>query len=527
MRPRSRKPRSVLLARKAEEQERIREIHSALGGSADAFDRAAEQPPDEEVTLGSRIDAYIKLQTAGRAAATAPLADPPDPVYEAPPLVLAEPPYEPPPLALDDPPELYEPPVVLVEEPPEPLYEPPVVLEEPPEPLYEPPVVLVEEPPEPLYEPPVVLEGPPAPLYEPPVVLEEPPVVEAPPAVEEPPAPVEEPPVQLVAMPVAPPPAPRRVREPQVKAPRGPSALSRARRAAALRVRNRASSLARAFRRSSQVLVHLVLGAVRIVPGGARLLARGVGTVLAAFAVALEHVRSGVGRAVSARRSARARPRPPKTVRSRQERRDQERLSASVLQRVQVYTPSVADDAPPVAAPEPEPEPEKAEPVAPPPPLTPPAAARDKPREARVFRRPHVRPRALLLAAALGGAATAAVLIVDRGDGGSVNVSAKQHAAAVRAMANVSTSRASFSNPGAYASAMTLLALANGKTHVSTQPSCDEKSTWKRWSCDAKGLPSVGPFAGHWVTYRCTPSYAQQPGGAPAALVVNCRPQTA
>lgn len=431
MKPRNRKPRSVLLARQAEEQERIREIHSALGGSADAFERASDGPRAEDVTLGSRIDAYVKLQTARRG--SAPVAEP----VEA-----------------------------------EPLYEPPLVVEEPPPTsLYDPPPLALEEPPTPLYEPP-------------PLVIEEPTVVEPPPSIEEPPAAGAEPPVQLVATPVASPPATRRVREPR--------------------------GLARGFRASARTLVQLAVGVGRVLSALARLPVR------------------GIGRAVSATHAVRARP--PRPARSREERRDAERLAPSVLQRVQGYTPSAADDAPAAIVPDrqPGPEPEKVEPVAPPPPPpSPPAAPRQQPREARVAGRLRVGPRLLLLAAALGGAAAAAVLVVDRGDSVGVSLSARQHAAAMRAMANVSTSRASFSNPGAYASAMTLLALANGKTHVSSQPSCDEQSTWKRWSCDAKGLPSVGPFAGRWVTYRCTPSYAPQPAGAPAALVVNCRPQTA
>jgi hypothetical protein len=129
----------------------------------------------------------------------------------------------------------------------------------------------------------------------------------------------------------------------------------------------------------------------------------------------------------------------------------------------------------------------------------------------------------LLFAAAVAGAATAGVLVVDRGHGSG---SAAEQAAAVRAMADASTSRTSFPNPLAYAGAMTRLALANGRTQVASEPSCDTKSTWKRWSCDAKGRPSVGPFSGRWVMYRCTPSYSQS-GGAQATLVVNCRPQNA
>jgi len=469
MKPRSRKDRSVLIARKAEEQERIREIHSALGGSPDAFDQASGQPAEKEASLGSRIDAYIQLQTARRAAV---------------------PPAEPP---------------LRVVEPPPPLDELPL-LEELPAPVVEPPSLVVAVPP-------------------------------------------------AAPVPVAPPPpAPRRVREPRVKAPRGPSAVSRARSAAVPRIGRGASALVRALSWPARVVVHVVLATAtrvaalarrgpsvlsRVGSATATRIGRGASALVRALrspmrvlvhAVLATAPRIAAFAKLAARTAARPlhalaarRNRPARPVRSREERREPDRLSPTVLQRVQGYTPAVVSDAPVAVAPdlEPEPEPEQFEPVAPTPP-SPAAAPREDSREARVVRRHvHVKPRMLLLAAALAGAATAAVLVVDRGHGSG---SAAEQAAAVRAMADASTSRTSFANPLAYAGAMTRLALANGRTEIASEPSCDAKSTWKRWSCDAKGRPSVGPFTGRWVTYRCTPSYSQS-GGAPATLVVNCRPQ--
>lgn len=469
MKPRSRKDRSVLLARKAEEQERIREIHSALGGSPDAFDQASDQPAEKEASLGSRIDAYIQLQTARRAAV--PAAEPP----------------------------------LRVVEPPPPLDELPL-LEELPAPVVEPPSLVV-----------AVRPAAPVPV-------------------------------------VPPPPAPRRAREPRIKAPRGPSALSRARSAAVPRIGRGASALLGVLRWPPRMLVHVVLAtapriaafarrgpsalsragsatATRIGRGASALVralrwaARGLVQVVLATALRVGAFAKLVARAVGRLLYTLAARwnRPARPVRSREERREPDRLSPTVLQRVQGYTPAIARDVPVAVAPELEPElePEQFEPVAPTPP-SPAAAPREESREARVVRRHvHVKPRMLLLAAALAGAATAAVLVVDRGHGSG---NAAEDAAAVRAMADASTSRTSFANPLAYAGAMTRLALANGRTQIASEPSCDAKSTWKRWSCDAKGRPSVGPFTGRWVTYRCTPSYSQS-GGAPATLVVNCRPQ--
>jgi hypothetical protein len=85
-------------------------------------------------------------------------------------------------------------------------------------------------------------------------------------------------------------------------------------------------------------------------------------------------------------------------------------------------------------------------------------------------------------------------------------------------------SRTAFSDPSAYAAAMTRLALASGRTEVDGKPACASGSTWDRWTCRAKGRPTLGPYAGSWLTYRCSPSYTPQPGGRPAAAMIGCTP---
>jgi hypothetical protein len=96
----------------------------------------------------------------------------------------------------------------------------------------------------------------------------------------------------------------------------------------------------------------------------------------------------------------------------------------------------------------------------------------------------------------------------------------------VTATAEAVASRTAFSNPRTYAGAMTRLALANGRTQLNGEPACDVNSTWERWTCRAKGRPALGPYAGRWLTYRCSPSYNPQPGGPPA-LMITCTPKNA
>jgi hypothetical protein len=85
-------------------------------------------------------------------------------------------------------------------------------------------------------------------------------------------------------------------------------------------------------------------------------------------------------------------------------------------------------------------------------------------------------------------------------------------------------SRTSFSDPRAYAAAMTRLALASGRTELDGTPACSQNSTWNRWTCRAKGKPTLGAYAGHWLMYRCSPSVHPQPGGRPAGVMIDCKP---
>jgi hypothetical protein len=84
--------------------------------------------------------------------------------------------------------------------------------------------------------------------------------------------------------------------------------------------------------------------------------------------------------------------------------------------------------------------------------------------------------------------------------------------------------RTAYSNPRAYAAAMTRLSLRSGGTEIDGTPTCNADSTWERWTCRARGKPTLGAYAGRWLTYRCSPSHIPQPNGSPAGLVIGCRP---
>jgi len=85
--------------------------------------------------------------------------------------------------------------------------------------------------------------------------------------------------------------------------------------------------------------------------------------------------------------------------------------------------------------------------------------------------------------------------------------------------------RAEFSDPRKYAAAMTRLALVSGRTEVDGSPACAQNSTFDRWTCRARGKPTLGAYAGVWLMYRCSPSSTPQPGGRPASVMINCTPQ--
>jgi hypothetical protein len=132
-------------------------------------------------------------------------------------------------------------------------------------------------------------------------------------------------------------------------------------------------------------------------------------------------------------------------------------------------------------------------------------------------------PRAGLALLSVVVAVLAVTLVLhDRNQGGVP----QSPESAVTATPESVASRTGYSGPRAYAVAMTQLALANGRTHLDGKPTCGENSTWEHWTCRAKGRSTLGPYAGRWFTYRCSPSYQPQPGGRPAALMVNCRPES-
>jgi hypothetical protein len=86
-------------------------------------------------------------------------------------------------------------------------------------------------------------------------------------------------------------------------------------------------------------------------------------------------------------------------------------------------------------------------------------------------------------------------------------------------------SRTAFSDPSAYAAAMTRFALRSARTKLAGKPVCDENSMWDRWTCRVTATSLLGPYAGRRLTYGCSPSYEPQPGGRPAVLVINCGPE--
>jgi hypothetical protein len=109
---------------------------------------------------------------------------------------------------------------------------------------------------------------------------------------------------------------------------------------------------------------------------------------------------------------------------------------------------------------------------------------------------------------------------------GHDDVAAQIQAASAEAVGNppAVSSRTTFSNPRKYAAAMTRLALASGRTQVDGSPACGQSSTFDRWTCRARGKPTLGAYAGVWLMYRCSPSSTPQPGGR-AAVMINCSPE--
>jgi hypothetical protein len=93
------------------------------------------------------------------------------------------------------------------------------------------------------------------------------------------------------------------------------------------------------------------------------------------------------------------------------------------------------------------------------------------------------------------------------------------------ASASMPPSAQEFSDPRRYASAMTRYSLTSAKTKVLGRPDCGKHVAWTNWACRVTAKAMLGPFAGRALTYRCFPSYNEQPGGQSAVLAINCGPE--
>jgi len=133
---------------------------------------------------------------------------------------------------------------------------------------------------------------------------------------------------------------------------------------------------------------------------------------------------------------------------------------------------------------------------------------------------------ALLAGAAAVVAVVALTLVLVERNGGDPSHTQAQSTASPDTAPQPVPSRAAYSDPRAYAAAMTRLALTSGRTEVDGRPVCVQGSTYDRWSCRARGRPTVGAYAGRWLMYRCSPTSTPQPGGRPAAVMINCKPES-
>jgi len=74
------------------------------------------------------------------------------------------------------------------------------------------------------------------------------------------------------------------------------------------------------------------------------------------------------------------------------------------------------------------------------------------------------------------------------------------------------------------ASAKTFYALTSAKTTVLSQPVCGPRPTWSQWTCTVSARPTLPPFVGRTLRYRCSAVSTPQPGGSSAGRGVLCRP---
>jgi hypothetical protein len=74
------------------------------------------------------------------------------------------------------------------------------------------------------------------------------------------------------------------------------------------------------------------------------------------------------------------------------------------------------------------------------------------------------------------------------------------------------------------ASATTFQSLMSAGTTVLSQPACRPHPTWQQWTCTVTARPTLPPFAGRTLLYRCSAVLTPQPGGGPAGRGVLCGP---
>jgi len=68
--------------------------------------------------------------------------------------------------------------------------------------------------------------------------------------------------------------------------------------------------------------------------------------------------------------------------------------------------------------------------------------------------------------------------------------------------------RSAFSDPRAYAAAVTIYMLGPGRTTLGAKPICGRHATWEHWTCHVTGPVRGGAYAGRELIYRCSASGA-------------------
>jgi hypothetical protein len=79
-----------------------------------------------------------------------------------------------------------------------------------------------------------------------------------------------------------------------------------------------------------------------------------------------------------------------------------------------------------------------------------------------------------------------------------------------------------FASMRVYASATTFSSLMSAKTTVLSPPACRPHPTWQEWTCTVTARPTLPPFAGRTLRYRCSAVSTPQPGGGPVGRGVIC-----